>query len=131
MELVIQKAVELGVSEIIPVAMKNCVVKVDGARAEAKRAIAARNYNLITLNLLRFYKKLKHLSAPVLCSGANAHPFALTADFQNQEGQIFLSILGQAQGTEPELKVTLFQGLPKGDKMELVIQKAVELGELP
>ena len=26
------------------------------------------------------------------------------------------------------VKITLFQGLPKGDKMELIIQKAVELG---
>ncbi len=30
--------------------------------------------------------------------------------------------------TEPVLKVTLFQGLPKADKMELIIQKCVELG---
>lgn len=29
---------------------------------------------------------------------------------------------------EPDLKITLFQGLPKGDKMELVIQKCVEIG---
>ena len=29
---------------------------------------------------------------------------------------------------EPEIKVTVFQGLPKGDKLELIIQKAVELG---
>ncbi len=29
---------------------------------------------------------------------------------------------------EPELKITLYQGLPKGDKMELVIQKCVEIG---
>ncbi len=33
-----------------------------------------------------------------------------------------------AQETEFPHKVYLFQGLPKGDKMELVIQKAVELG---
>lgn len=31
-------------------------------------------------------------------------------------------------GTELPVQVTLFQGLPKGDKMELIIQKAVELG---
>lgn len=31
-------------------------------------------------------------------------------------------------GTEFANKVYLFQGLPKGDKMELIIQKAVELG---
>ncbi len=31
-------------------------------------------------------------------------------------------------GVELPVKVTLYQGLPKGDKMELIIQKAVELG---
>jgi 16S rRNA (uracil1498-N3)-methyltransferase len=36
MELIIQKAVELGVYEIIPVAMKNCVVKLDEKKAAAK-----------------------------------------------------------------------------------------------
>ena len=36
MELVIQKAVELGAYEIIPVAMKNCVVKLDDKKAENK-----------------------------------------------------------------------------------------------
>ena len=36
MELVIQKAVELGVYEIIPVAMKNCVVKLDDKKAGNK-----------------------------------------------------------------------------------------------
>lgn len=30
--------------------------------------------------------------------------------------------------SEPNVKITLFQGLPKGDKMELIIQKCVELG---
>jgi 16S rRNA (uracil1498-N3)-methyltransferase len=36
MELIIQKAVELGVYEIIPVAMKNCVVKLDEKKAAGK-----------------------------------------------------------------------------------------------
>lgn len=30
--------------------------------------------------------------------------------------------------SEPNVKVTLFQGLPKGDKMDLIVQKAVEVG---
>jgi len=30
--------------------------------------------------------------------------------------------------TEAALKVTLFQGLPKADKMELIVQKCIELG---
>lgn len=36
MEFIIQKAVELGVYAIVPVAMKNCVVKLDEKKAEAK-----------------------------------------------------------------------------------------------
>ena len=32
------------------------------------------------------------------------------------------------EGVELPVKVFLFQGLPKGDKMELIVQKAVELG---
>lgn len=38
MELVIQKAVELGVYEVIPVAAKRCVVKLDDKKAAAKIA---------------------------------------------------------------------------------------------
>lgn len=38
MELIIQKAVELGVHEIIPVAMKNCVAKLEDKKAAAKIA---------------------------------------------------------------------------------------------
>lgn len=36
MEFIIQKAVELGVSEIVPVAMKRCVVKLDDKKADKK-----------------------------------------------------------------------------------------------
>ncbi|MCQ2485036.1 MAG: 16S rRNA (uracil(1498)-N(3))-methyltransferase [Clostridia bacterium] len=35
---------------------------------------------------------------------------------------------GQLSNTELPVKLVLFQGLPKADKMELIIQKAVELG---
>ncbi|MEE0463246.1 16S rRNA (uracil(1498)-N(3))-methyltransferase [Blautia hydrogenotrophica] len=46
-----------------------------------------------------------------------------------QEDEILLEIL-YAQESDYELpsRIYLFQGLPKGDKMELIIQKAVELG---
>lgn len=37
MELIIQKAVELGVYQVIPVAMKHCVVKLDEKKAENRR----------------------------------------------------------------------------------------------
>lgn len=46
-----------------------------------------------------------------------------------EEGRAILKILSK-RGGEGELpsRIFLFQGLPKGDKMELIIQKAVELG---
>lgn len=40
-----------------------------------------------------------------------------------------LEVLSKAPcETEPKTKITLYQGLPKADKMELIIQKCVELG---
>lgn len=46
-----------------------------------------------------------------------------------EDGEAFLHIQSSKRG-EAELssRIFLFQGLPKSDKMELVIQKAVELG---
>ena len=42
---------------------------------------------------------------------------------------VFVEITDIAPSTaEPEVKVTLFQALVKGDKMDTIIQKAVELG---
>ena len=43
-------------------------------------------------------------------------------------GAVKLSSGEMLPSTEPGISVTLFQGLPKGDKMEWIIQKAVELG---
>lgn len=41
MEFIIQKAVELGVSKIVPVAMKRCVVKLDDKKADKKAKLLA------------------------------------------------------------------------------------------
>lgn len=41
---------------------------------------------------------------------------------------VTLRLLEALPSTEPRLRITLYQGLPKADKMELIIQKAVELG---
>lgn len=46
-----------------------------------------------------------------------------------EEEHILCKIVSaEEENTELSAKIFLFQGLPKGDKMELVIQKAVELG---
>ena len=46
-----------------------------------------------------------------------------------EEGKAVLTILEEKDlDTELNARICLFQGLPKADKMEIVIQKAVELG---
>lgn len=47
---------------------------------------------------------------------------AITAD------DVQLSVTAELPSTEAKLRITLYQGLPKADKMELIVQKAVELG---
>jgi 16S rRNA (uracil1498-N3)-methyltransferase len=37
-------------------------------------------------------------------------------------------IISESASTEPEMSITLYMAYPKGDKLETVIQKAVELG---
>ena len=46
-----------------------------------------------------------------------------------EENEILCDIISrEASGTEPSVKFYLFQGLPKADKLEHIIQKSVELG---
>lgn len=43
--------------------------------------------------------------------------------------EVMLRILSSAPNqSEPQVEIVLYQALPKGDKMELIVQKAVELG---
>lgn len=45
------------------------------------------------------------------------------------DGKVTVSVLEKKPNeSEPSVNITLYQCLPKGDKLELVIQKAVELG---
>ncbi len=44
------------------------------------------------------------------------------------EGDVQVRITGELPSTEAKLRITLYQGLPKADKMELIVQKSVELG---
>jgi 16S rRNA (uracil1498-N3)-methyltransferase len=49
--------------------------------------------------------------------------------FEFQNDTVIVKIIEENfQNTELPLKIYLFQGLPKSDKMELIIQKCVELG---
>ncbi|GFN22521.1 16S rRNA (uracil(1498)-N(3))-methyltransferase [Thermanaeromonas sp. C210] len=43
-------------------------------------------------------------------------------------GEVVAELLEPLPSNDPPLSITLLQGLPKGDKMELIIEKATELG---
>ena len=62
-----------------------------------------------------------------LCDGKGTD-YACTITAVEKE-RVTLSVDAAAPSySAPSLAVTLYMGLPKGDKMELIIQKAVELG---
>ena len=44
------------------------------------------------------------------------------------DNKIVCNIIEERESTEPAVEVSLFQGIPKSDKMELIIQKNVEIG---
>ena len=48
--------------------------------------------------------------------------------FDIRDNQVRFHLEDPLPSTEPTLQITLFQGLPKAEKMEWVIQKAVEVG---
>ncbi len=65
--------------------------------------------------------------ALILCDGQGTD-YACTLTAVERE-RVTLAVDAAAPNrTEPTLAVTLYMGLPKGDKLEWVIQKAVELG---
>ncbi len=62
-----------------------------------------------------------------LCDGAGLdYPAIITEVFRDR----LIAKLGKGSPSkgEPRVKVTLYQGIPKGSKMDLIVQKSVELG---
>ena len=45
-----------------------------------------------------------------------------------EDNSIITKIIDQIEEQEDKIKIDIYQGLPKSDKMELIIQKSVELG---
>ncbi len=59
------------------------------------------------------------------CSGTDYH---VTIEQMEKDSILTRIVYSEANKTEPPVKVTLFQGIPKADKMDHIIQKCVELG---
>lgn len=63
----------------------------------------------------------------MLCDGEGYQYLAKISEITKEE--VRLAILsGERCAADPLQRITLYQGLPKGDKMELIVQKCVELG---
>lgn len=124
MELIIQKAVELGVHQVIPVAMKRCVVKLDEKKAAKKVA----RWQQIAESAAKQSKRMKipqiaqvmsygeALSYAASCS-VRLIPYELAKDMKETR-----KILGEIQ---PGQDIAVFIG-PEGGFSEEEIQMALE-----
>lgn len=96
---------------------------VDGREiGEAEAKITGSDFNHIK-NVLRMKPgdKLRISDGEKLCYSCQITAFT--------EDAVCVELLERDEdGTELPAQIVLFQGLPKGDKMELIIQKNVELG---
>lgn len=62
-----------------------------------------------------------------LCDGAASDYAGVIRSAGVDRVEVEISRIYPSAG-EPDVQIVLFQALPKGDKMELIVQKAVELG---
>lgn len=71
--------------------------------------------------------RMKVAEEITVCDKQDTDYYCKIADFL--DGTVVLDIISaQKNQTEPTVKITLYQALPKSDKLEFIIQKAVELG---
>lgn len=62
-----------------------------------------------------------------VCTG-DGSDYGCIIDDIDKDGVVLSVCYKQASESEPDIKVSLYQGVPKGDKLEDVIQKCTELG---
>ena len=84
--------------------------------------ISGEDYNHIK-NVLRM-----KLGTKILINDKGKNNSYLTEIQKISEKEILCKIIEKIESNEMKIKVTLFQGVPKSDKMEYIIQKSVELG---
>jgi len=80
-------------------------------------------------NHIRNVLRMKQGEEVLLCDGGDKEYLCAITGFDIEAEQVLLEVT-DVFGNDRELpsQITLFQGYPKGDKMETIIQKAVELG---
>lgn len=94
----------------------------DNCIFDKKILIKGENYNHIK-NVLR----MKQGEKLQICNKQNGDSY-LTQIYGIDVDEIECEIIEKLESNEPKQKITIFQGIPKSDKMEYIIQKSVELG---
>lgn len=95
---------------------------VEETNIKGDKIIITEDYNHI-VNVLR-----KKENDEILVSIKNIGETYLVKIESIEKSKVICSIIKKEKSNELDIDITLFQGLPKLDKMELIIQKAVELG---
>ena len=129
MEMIIQKCVELGVSEIIPVASKRCVVKLDDKKASSKvsrwQAIAeaaGKQSKRAYVPLIGQVKSFKEAVKDAGRADIKIIPYELS-EGMDETKKVFKNI-------KPGATVAIFIG-PEGGFDETEIDEAVKAGIAP
>jgi 16S rRNA (uracil1498-N3)-methyltransferase len=129
MELIVQKTVELGVHEVIPVAAKRCVVKLDAKKAAAKVSrwqgiaeAAAKQSKRALIPQVHDVMTMREAIAYAGDMDVKLIPYEL-ADGMERTRQLIESV-------QPGQKVAVFIG-PEGGFEESEIQEAQAAGILP
>lgn len=129
MELIIQKAVELGVAEVVPVACKRCIVKLDAKKEKSKLArwqgiaeAAAKQSKRGFIPQVREVMSYKDAIAYAKDMECKLIPYEMAEDMSHTR-----EVLG---GIKPEDRVAIFIG-PEGGFEEEEIQAALTEGIEP
>lgn len=129
MEWIVQKAVELGVSEVIPVEMKRCVVKLDAGKAGKKQgrwqsiaqSAAKQSRRMVVPEV---HSPMRYHDALEYAKGLDVRlvPYERADSMQETRKRI--------QELRPGQSVGIFIG-PEGGFEESEIQEAVQAGAVP
>lgn len=129
MELIIQKAVELGAFEVIPVSTKRCVVKLDEKKAANKVSrwqgiaeAAAKQSKRAVIPQVHSVLGMKEAIAYAQDMEVKLIPYELAEDMQHTKQMI--------ESVQPGQRVAIFIG-PEGGFEENEIQMALEAGIEP
>lgn len=78
-------------------------------------------------NHIKNVLRMKTGEAFMVADGSGSEYYCIVSEYTDKE---VIAEISYKQESEQELScpVTIYQGLPKGDKLELIIQKCVELG---